>query len=100
MEEIMRLELIGRPVPDRHGFLLHATDSHPTERQVSFLLPEEVAVKVLGFDPACGDLLERAVLDRLPEVWDACLHAYRSVARIEADLSRPVVLIEPDFLPH
>jgi len=95
----MALELCGMPVPDQRGFLLHATDIDRGEQDVRFILPEELAVKVLDFDIACGDLLGRAVLDRLPEIWDACLHAYRLAARIEADFTGPVILIEWDF-PH
>jgi len=96
----MKLELRGRPEPDPRGFLLHAVDTDRDEQDVRFILPEELAVKVLDFDIACGDLLERAVLDRLPEVWDACLHAYKTATRIEADFTAPVILIDWDFPQH
>lgn len=97
----MNLELLGRPVPDPRGFLLRATDADAADRSVVFILPEQVAMRALAFDVAGADLLERAVLDRLPEIWTACLHAYRSKAvQAPSDPAPSVTLAEEDFRPR
>lgn len=92
----MNLELHGKPIPDRHGFFLEATDDH---QPMSFILPEPVAIAALGFDIHGGELLERKVNDHLPDVWRACRCAYAQALENHGMAAAPLILASTHFRP-
>ncbi|HVJ42460.1 MAG TPA: hypothetical protein VM639_13235 [Dongiaceae bacterium] len=64
---------------------------------MAFILPESVVTKALGFDVHGGGLLERTVIERLPEIWLACRDAYGHAMTRAGDLSAPLLIGDSHF---